>query len=84
MPPEDLWEQLRRQPFEPFRLHLTDGTAYEIRHPELMMVGRRSAVVGFLERDRGQDPPLYDRTATVALLHVVRLEPLAAPPAAGR
>ncbi len=76
MPPETLWEQLRRQPFEPFRIHLTDGTSYEIRHPELVMVGRRTAAVGISERER--QPPLYDRLTTVALVHIVRLEPLAA------
>ncbi len=77
MPPEDLWERLRRQPFEPFRVYLTDGSVYEVRHPELLMVGRRSAVIGITQPQ--QSPPLYERTTTVALLHIVRLEPLEAP-----
>ena len=76
MPPETLYKQLRRQPFEPFRIHLTDGTTYEVRHPELVMVGRRSAVVGVSDSD--EQPPFYDRQTTVALVHIVRLEPLAA------
>jgi hypothetical protein len=74
MPPEDLLERLHRQPFEPFRIRLTDGSTYEVRHPELILVGRRSAVVGVTETD--QQPPLYDRYTTVALVHIVRLEPL--------
>jgi hypothetical protein len=74
MPPEDLWEWIRRQPFQPFRLHLTDGTAYEVRHPELIMVGRRSAVIGIAGAQQG--PPFYERTATVSLPHIVRLEPM--------
>ena len=43
---EEVYEAARRQPFEPFRLILTTGEAYDIRHPDLIMVGRRSAVVG--------------------------------------
>jgi hypothetical protein len=72
MPPDDLWERLHRRPFEPFRIHLTDGTVYEIMHPELVLVGRRSAVIGVT--DVRQSPPFYDRAATIALVHVVRLE----------
>ena len=30
MVPEELRESLRQQPFEPFRLVLTDGVGYEI------------------------------------------------------
>jgi hypothetical protein len=76
MPPEELWEQLRKQPFEPFRIYLSDNSAFDVRHPELLMVGRRSAVVGIAPPQ--QAPPFYDRTTTVALLHIVRLEPIAA------
>jgi len=82
MPPEELWQRLHSQPFEPFRICLTDGTAYEVPHPELVMVGRRSAVVGITEAR--QAPPFYDRTTTVALLHIVRLESTQAPSAPGR
>ena len=76
MPPEELWEKLHKQPFEPFRIHLTDGTSYEILHPELVMGGRRAAIVGVSRA--GRELPLYDRHTTVALVHIVRLEPLAA------
>jgi hypothetical protein len=76
MPPEDLWSWRRRRPFEPFRICLTDGTTYDVKHPELVMVGRRTAVVGVCDTET--QPPLYDRAATVALMHVVRLEPIAA------
>ena len=58
MPPQDLAQALHRQPFKPFRLVLTDGERYEIRHPELFMLGKRSAVIGLVKPD---DPePLYD------------------------
>ncbi len=72
MAPEELREALQ-QPFEPFRLVMTDGQGYDIRHPDLLLVGRRSAVVG-LTGDPGKT--FYERTVKVDLLHIIRLEPL--------
>jgi hypothetical protein len=34
MRPEDILERLRARPFQPFRLYLSDGAIYEIRHAE--------------------------------------------------
>jgi hypothetical protein len=73
MPPQDLLVMIRKRPFVPFRVHVSDGTVYEIRHPELVMTGLGSAVIG-VPSDPNQ--PLYERTETVALRHIVRLEPL--------
>ena len=72
MPPEDLQKRLRARQFQPFRLHLSDGAAYEIQHPELVLLGRRSLVLG-LARDPVQT--LYERTIDIDLLHIVRMEP---------
>ena len=33
-----LREALRKQPFVPFRLHMTNGTTYDVPSPEWMMV----------------------------------------------
>ena len=74
MPPQDLLQALRRRPFVPFRLHVSDGTVYEIRHPELFMVAVASAVVGV--RSPGQQPPQIDHYEIVDLRHIVRLEPM--------
>ena len=72
MAPEELRDALR-QPFRPFRLVMTDGMGYEIRHPDLLWIGKRSAMVG-LTGYPGQT--LYERSVYVDLLHVIRLEPL--------
>jgi hypothetical protein len=73
MNPEDLYLKLYAQPFERFSIHLTDGTVYEIRHPESVMVGKQTAVVGV----KGDpDRHYYDRMVTVSLLHIIRLEPV--------
>jgi len=77
MSPEELREPLRRTPFEPFRLVMTDGTGFDIRHPDLLWVGKRSAMVG-LTGDPAQT--FYERSVKVDLLHVIRLEPLESVP----
>jgi hypothetical protein len=79
MPPADLLQALRRRPFEPFRIQVSDGSTYDVRHPELVMVGLGSAAIGV--QAAGQDQPLYERIETVALRHIVKLIPLAAGPA---
>jgi hypothetical protein len=43
---EDLRIRIKQRPFIPFRIVLTEGTSYEIRHPELIMLGKRGAVIG--------------------------------------
>ncbi len=76
MSPELVRDALKQQPFEPFRLVMTDGVGYPVVHPDLLLVGARAVVVG-LTGDPGQT--YFERTVKVDLLHVVRLEPLDAP-----
>ena len=76
--PQDLVEELRKRPFEPFRIHTTDGASYDIRHPEWVMVSPTRVVI-FVPLT-GQPHPIFDRSDSVALIHVTRLEPL--PPVA--
>src|SRR5205085_827138 len=74
MPTQDLLQALHKQPFEPFSIHVSDGTVYEVYHPELVMVGLGSAVVGVPAP--AQPFPVYQRYEAVALGHIVRLVPL--------
>lgn len=46
MSPQELRDTLQKRPFEPFRLAMTDGIGHDIQHPDLLMVGQRSAIVG--------------------------------------
>jgi hypothetical protein len=73
MAPEELRNAIRQQPFEPFRIVLTDGASFEITHPDLLLVGKRTAVVG-LTGQPGQT--FYERTVKVDLLPIIRIEPL--------
>jgi len=83
MRPEDVREFLRRRPFQPFRLTLTDGRTYDVLHPELAIVGRSFVGVGLA---RPGDPEnIAERIVSVSLLHIMQIEPvesLAPPPGA--
>jgi hypothetical protein len=73
---EELTQLLRRQPFTPFRIHLTTGQEYDIRHPELVWVRRGCADVAL---DPDPKTGVIDRSERVSLLHIVRTEDIDAP-----
>ena len=74
MRPDDLLELVRAQPFEPFRVHLSDGAAYDIRHPDMVIVQRSKIIVSVPGPD-GPDRPA-ERTVNCALIHISRTEML--------
>jgi hypothetical protein len=60
-------EWLNRQPFEPFELRLSNGEVYQVRHPELLAIGKNRIIVV---------DPNTDRVIHVALVHVDSIEAL--------
>src|SRR5690349_9033300 len=65
---------LRRQPFVPFRLVLSDGGQVIVRTPEVVLPGRGFAVIGLL--DENAPDGLFDRWTVVWYMHVTRVETL--------
>jgi hypothetical protein len=68
-----LQEAARRQPFEPFRVILITGAVFDIRHPDLIMVGDRSAILGIPQQPSAT---VYGTTIKVELLHIMGIEEL--------
>jgi len=67
-------ESLQRRPFEPFRIRLSSGDAYVVRHPENALLLRGGVYVAVPDPS-GELP----ETATwCSLLHVAAVEPVAA------
>jgi hypothetical protein len=80
MRPGDFQALLRRLPFVPFRIILSTGAEYEIRHPELVGVTRSTVI---LEFPGALDPiPLPTRKVIISLLHIVQIE-TTVPPSSG-
>jgi hypothetical protein len=76
MPATELLRMLRIRPFVPFRLHVSEGMVYEIRHPEMVIVMAAAAIVAF------PDPANEEMASGWELLdlrHIIRLEPIRSP-----
>jgi hypothetical protein len=73
MAPEDILSLTHRRPFAPLRIVSTDGTCYDILHPELTMVSPLSVIVGYPNPKLPRSVLRYD---IVSLLHILRIEPL--------
>jgi hypothetical protein len=67
-----LRERLRQQPFQPFRVFISDGSSYEVRHPEFALVTQREITIALPPRTG--DLPL--RSVYLDPLHITRVEPI--------
>ena len=74
--PRDIAEFLQRKPFEPFQIHVSEGMHYDILHPEFVLVSPTRVWILVPWKDQ-PTLPYFDRTDSVALIHIVRLENLA-------
>jgi len=79
----ELQDILRKRPFIPLEVGLSDGRSILVRHPDQVMLTRRNAVFGLTQvkngRSRFRTPDNGDRYVKdwlmVDLLHVVSAEP---------
>jgi hypothetical protein len=69
---------LRQQPFQPFRVVLSNGRVYEIRYPRMNLLAESFINIGI--PDETGPEPLCDHTEHVRLDQIVQWEPLPAPP----
>jgi hypothetical protein len=63
---EAMEELLRRQPFEPFEIRLTNGEKHEVRHPEMVLMLKSRLVIALPD----------DRMVICPLLHIASVETL--------
>lgn len=63
---------LHAKPFQPFRLVMSSGEKYEVRHPEMAWLTRTDILVGIGEtRDN-----IPSRFKICSLLHITAIEPI--------
>ena len=77
--PAELLRYVQQKPFVPFRLHVTGGTIYDVRHPDLVIATIGFVAIGY------PDPEHQGMALTVDIVnmnHIIRIEPIAAPPTA--
>jgi hypothetical protein len=63
---------LKAQPFEPFRIILSGGERFEVRHPEMAFLTRTKLVLGLDPDSRG----VAEDWTMCSLLHVTAIEPV--------
>jgi hypothetical protein len=62
---------LTQRPFMPFRLVMSSGQTYDVRHPEMAMLTRNDILVGI---DEEEGIPANFKICS--LLHVTSIEPI--------
>lgn len=75
MSPQEVLTYVKAQPFRPFRIRMVGGRAYEVRHPEMVRVGRDHFIFFSFVSD---NPDVVDRWETVSLLLVESISHLEA------
>ena len=73
MRPADLLLMIRATPFAPFRIRLNSGRTFDVRHPEMVKVGRSSA---YLFTYAAEEDDVIDRADIVSLLLMEAFEPM--------
>jgi len=68
-----IMEYVSAEPFRPFRIKMTSGQVFEIRHPEMILVGRSSVRV---YKVSDADPEGPQQWFDVSLTLMETLEPL--------
>lgn len=80
VPAQELLGYVRAEPFRPFQIRMTSGRTFDIRHPEMIRVGRNSLIIFSFVSD---DPTLYDRWDTVSLILIESVSHQESPTAQG-
>lgn len=75
---EELLRLLRQQPFQPFRVVVSDGRKYDVRYPRMNLLADSYINIGI--PDETGPEPICDHTEHVRLNQIVRAEPLTANP----
>ena len=73
MRPEELRALLRRTPFVPIRIFLSDGQTYDVKHPEMALLTRSTVEIG-VEHIEGNG--IADDVVYCSLVHILRVENL--------
>jgi hypothetical protein len=72
MSPGEIQKHQRATPFNPFRVHVSDGTAYEVREPHHIAASARIVFIGIGEVVDG----VPVNSIYINPIHITRIEPL--------
>jgi hypothetical protein len=76
MTPEVILNWVKANPFRPFRIRMNSGRTYDIRHPEMVRVGKRDLLIFTFVSDSSD---VYDRWENIGLLLIESVAHLETP-----
>lgn len=71
---QGMMSYLKAEPFRPFRIHMASGKTFDIRHPEMVRVGKTYIIIFTFVSD---EPEIVDHWNTVSLMlieHIAHLD----------
>ncbi len=68
----EVQEHVRKRPFVPIRIFLSDGAKHDVRHPEFIFGTQRETGIGL--PSQGDEIP--ERSVYIAPIHITRIEPI--------
>lgn len=71
---EEILRRLKQQPFQPFRLKLSNGNVHDVRHPELLLVSPYDVLLG--SPSAGLPSRAIDDVISMAMIHIAEIEPM--------
>jgi hypothetical protein len=72
---EELLRLWRQRPFQPIRIHHTDGRVFHIRSPGLLLVGGACLVIGIPAANDTSPDPIGESVRIVEYPQIARVEP---------
>lgn len=69
---QEIQAHMRKRPFVPIRVFLSDGSSHDVRHPEFMLVMQREVIIGILPV--GAEIP--EHAVYIDPVHITRIEPI--------
>jgi hypothetical protein len=73
---QEIYRRIKGSPFIPVRIRTSDGMAYDVYHPDLVIVGPRYVTVGTAS---SEGPQYADPVTRLGIIHVTALEDLPVP-----
>jgi hypothetical protein len=74
--PLQVLSYVKAQPFRPFRLHMASGESFDIRHPEMVKVGKNFLLVFSFATG---EPDVVEQWETVSLMLIESISHLDLP-----
>ena len=79
MAPDDIRTLTRKVPFEPLRVHMSNGMQVEVRHPDQILVGDESMMIAEFDREKQKNVIRHYSVINVNVIEPLPLEPATEP-----